>query len=81
MGWVQCIKLIKSLIKFFMVCSLFLDALLADLQNTVSPGATNIGGSTSGYGSLNKTRQSPARESPISRSDSYTSKSVSKIQQ
>ncbi|KAK9696427.1 LIM domain [Popillia japonica] len=53
----------------------YLNALLADLQNTVSPGATNIGGSTSGYGSLNKTRQSPARESPISRSDSYTSKS------
>ncbi|KRT85290.1 hypothetical protein AMK59_2986, partial [Oryctes borbonicus] len=52
-----------------------LDALLADLQNTVSPGATGVASNTSVYGSLNKTRQSPARESPISRSDSYTSKS------
>ncbi|XP_071057680.1 leupaxin isoform X2 [Onthophagus taurus] len=59
-----------------------LDALLADLQSTVNAGgAGNVGvgntsGSTPGYGSLNKgTRHSPAREIPISRSESYTSRS------
>ncbi|XP_008192951.1 paxillin isoform X2 [Tribolium castaneum] len=45
------------------------DALLADLQNTVSPG----GGSSSGYGSLNASRdgRQSGAESPASRVDSY----------
>lgn len=39
---------------------LFSDALLADLQNTISPGSPtprDIGSSTSGYGSLNGPRR------------------------
>lgn len=60
----------------------FSDALLADLQNTVSPGSGGIGGGSSpGYGSLNKTsRQSPGSETPSSRVDAYSTKSVSKTE-
>lgn len=56
----------------------FSDALLADLQNTVSPGSGGVGGSSPGYGSLRSTsRQSPGSENPASRSDAYNVKSVS----
>ncbi|KAF5298160.1 hypothetical protein FQA39_LY02584 [Lamprigera yunnana] len=47
-----------------------LDALLADLQNTVTPSASGIGSSTTGYGSLNGPRA--PRHSPIS--ENYTTK-------
>lgn len=61
-----------------MYFSSFTDALLADLQNTVSPGSGGIGGSSPGYGSLNKTsRQSPGSETPSSKIDSYNSSFVS----
>ncbi|XP_063907699.1 leupaxin isoform X1 [Zophobas morio] len=54
----------------------FLNALLADLQNTVSPGS--VSGGSSGYGSLNTsrtTRQSPSCESPAPKVDSYSVRS------
>lgn len=61
-----------------MFFSSFTDALLADLQNTISPGSGGISGSSPGYGSLNKTsRQSPGSETPSSRIDAYNTKSVS----
>ncbi|XP_019878106.2 leupaxin-like isoform X2 [Aethina tumida] len=52
----------------------YLNALLADLQNTIHPGSGGISSSNSGYGSLNKTRQSPGVESPVSRVDGYSVK-------
>lgn len=60
------------------ICFCVTDALLADLQNTVSPGG---GGSSSGYGSLNTSRDGrhSGAESPASRVDAYNVRSVSKI--
>jgi paxillin len=52
------------------------DALLADLQNTVSPGGAT--GSSSGYGSLNAsrgTRQSPGGDSSATKVESYSVRS------
>lgn len=57
---------------------LFADALLADLQNSTNP--STISSSTPGYGSVNaRTKHSPGgvTEIPITRSDSYSMKSVS----
>ncbi|KAK5645183.1 hypothetical protein RI129_006483 [Pyrocoelia pectoralis] len=53
-------------------------ALLADLQNTVSPSSGGIGSSTSGYGSLNGPRvprQSPVTENYTHKTETYEVKS------
>lgn len=42
---------LKNIYMFFVA-----DALLADLQNTVSPHGGSVGSATSGYGSLNGVR-------------------------
>ncbi|CAH0555769.1 unnamed protein product [Brassicogethes aeneus] len=53
----------------------YLNALLADLQNTIHSGS-GLNSSSPGYGSLKKTsRQSPGAESPISQVQGYTVKS------
>ncbi|CAG9860622.1 unnamed protein product [Phyllotreta striolata] len=51
----------------------YLDALLADLQNTVS-GSSGVGSNYSGYGQRG-VRYSPDSESHISKAESYVSKS------
>lgn len=75
---VKTLRTLNSKLKFLLAnfILIFTDALLADLQNTISPGSQH----SSGYGSLKTprgVRNSPGSDASLGRTDSYTVKSVS----